>query len=303
MPSFYESAEKKEQGCDTQIRFTFVRHTQKAPEGSEKTVTESGLERAKTVGAALFSKRDIKKAYATAATRTKDTLMAAFNAAGIDTDILQKSENTAAFFSLPMTSASEDYRKIRTEMVKKGMQKYLEKKFPGKKLSELTPDEKEEVEENGEEPAVQSYLDYGDKRPDNGTQSPREQAAAVAFKINRLVNLPDYMPSGRAIDLVSAGHKTSTEAFLKYVLERKENDQVIVGFDKLETIGGSLKILDSWDLQVKNDDQGKKNITIVLRRENGKTQEFGLNKEALQELAKEYIKTNKLKPKTIDSPQ
>ena len=182
-------------------------------------------------------------------------------------------------------------------------QQYIDEHYPGRQFKELTPDEQEAAAEYAEEPALEWYLSFGNNKPDEETPSPREQAASVAFKINRLVHLPDFMPSDKSVDLISSGHKTSTEAFLKYVIEQKTDEETKVGFDKLEEIGGSLKILDSWDLHMQNDENGKKSVTIILRRENGETQEYALNISMLNELAKEYFESNNIKPKKIDSIQ
>jgi hypothetical protein len=141
-------------------------------------------------------------------------------------------------------------------------EKYLVEHFPGKKFDDLDSDGQEEVAEYAEEPAFEWYLGFDSQRPDAETPSPREMAASVAFKINRLINLPDFMPSGRSIDLVSAGHKTSTEAFLKYVISREVEGERVVGLNNLSDIGGSLKILDSWDLRVKNDQNGKRLLSL-----------------------------------------
>lgn len=297
-------------GHKTEIRFTFVRHSQKASgqvfaEGTQglsaSGISESGKQRAAAYGESQLISRSINKAYATEIDRTRETLASAFEAANINPRILQNSDTTQAFFSMPAKVSSEKFRQQYDAIMVPQRQQYIDEHYSGRQFDELTPDEQEAAAEYAEEPAIEWYLAFGDKRPDKETLSPREQAAAVAFKINRLVNLPDYMPNNRSVDLVSAGHKTSTEAFLKYVLERQKDGAALVGFDKLKEIGGSLKILDSWDLQVRDDEKGEKHVKIVLRRENGETQEFGLNVPALTELATEYWRANNLQPNKIDS--
>lgn len=299
-------------GRNTRVRFTFVRHSQKASgqvfaEGNQtistSNISEAGKQRAKKYGEDQLSNRKINKAYATEVDRTRETLTSAFQAAGINPKILQESETTQAFFSLPASSMSKKFIGQYDAIMLPKKQQYIDEHYPGKQFKELTPDEQEAAAEYAEEAALEWYLSFGDKRPDEETPSPREQAASVAFKINRLVQLPDYIPSGKSVDLVSSGHKTSTEAFLKYVIERERDGETTVGFNNLEEIGGSLKILDSWDLQIQNDEQGEKRVTLILRRENGETQECRLNISILNQLAKEYIETNNIKPNKIDSFQ
>ncbi|MFA6524875.1 MAG: hypothetical protein WCT33_01235 [Patescibacteria group bacterium] len=302
----------EEQGHNTSVHFTFVRHSQKSSgqvfaEGgkgiSRSSISEGGRQRAEVYGRDQMSSRRINKAYATKVDRTKETLNYAFQAAEINPDILQKSDSSQSFFSLPALSGSTEFNRRYDAIMLPERQKFIDGHYPGRQFSELTPDEQEVAAEYAEEPALEWYLSYNNERPDEETPSPREQAASVAFKLNRLVNLTDFMPNGKELDLVSSGHKTSTEALLKYIIERQENGEVVVGFESLEQIGGSLKILDSWDLYVQNDEGGEKHIMMVLRRENGETQEYGLNSSILNELAKEYIEASSLKPKKIDSLQ
>ena len=306
---FNESKEKRGQG--TKIKFTFIRHSQKASgeifakdaQGlSTSGISETGKQRAEVYGKNQLADRKNNKAYSTKVDRTRETLVFAFQAAEINPKILQEGNDTS-LFSLPALSASKEFNKKYDAIMLPRRQQYINEHYPGKQFNELTPDEQEAAAEYAEEPALEWYLSFGNKKPDEETGSPREQAASVAFKINRLVHLPDYMPSDKSVDLVSSGHKTSTEAFLKYVVEQKRDGETIIGFNDLEEIGGSLKILDSWDLRVQNNKKGEKNVTIILRRENGKTQEFGLNISVLNELAKEYIETNNMQPKKIDSIQ
>ena len=123
--------------------------------------------------------------------------------------------------------------------------------YPERTFDKLSPDEQEEVAENAEEPAMEWYLSFRNTRPDPETPSPRENASEVALKIDRLIKLVDFMPDGRSVNLLSCGHKSSTEAFLAYVLIIQDlGGTVKTGFDKLAEIGGSLHILDSWTLSV-----------------------------------------------------
>ncbi len=298
-----------ERGHNTAVHFTFLRHSQKANANvfnqdggiSAAAISTGGQERAKQLGKKRFAGRDIDKSYGTKVTRTRETLAAAFGAAGVDPVFLEKSDATEAYFALPAQAGSKAYNKRYDDIMEPHRQTYITEHFPGKKFAELPPDEQEIVAEYAEEPAMEWYLAHNSERPDAETPSPREDAARVAYKINHLVNVVDYMPGGKEVDLVSSGHKTSTEAFLKYVIERQVGDKTIVGFNTLSDIGGSLKILDGWDLDVKNNERGEKTATIILRRENGDTQAFGLNLKKLHELAAEYMAANKLPTKKIDT--
>ncbi len=305
---FSRSPEEKI-GRDTEARFTFLRHSQKssgrvfsADAGgiSSANISEAGESRAFDFGAKNLTGRNIDKSYATTSDRTRQTLEKAFAGAEVSPQILKQKGKFNAFFALPAMPGSADFNKKYDDISEPIRQKYISEHFGNINFDDLTPDQQEEVAEYAEEPALEWYLTFDDQRPDKDTPSPRECAAAVAFKINRFINMPNFMESGAKVDLVSAGHKTSTEAFLKYVIEREINNKKIVGFDSLTEIGGSLKILDSWDLKVFNDVQGEKIVKLILRRENGQQQECDINLELVYQLSQEYIQANGREALKID---
>src|SRR3989338_7196709 len=83
---------KEERGHNTEVRFTFVRHSQKASghvfaEGSKglsvSSISETGKQRAEAYGKNQLPSHKITKAYATEIDRTRETLISAFEAAKI----------------------------------------------------------------------------------------------------------------------------------------------------------------------------------------------------------------------------
>lgn len=308
------NTEQKELGHDTSVRITFLRHSQKEPgkvaDGGRRGITTKGVIRAKNVGEKIFRGRNIKMAYGTKVDRTAATLQAAFEGAGVtgmDKKILQTKDGMNAFFDLPHPGFdAESEKKMNLEMDEYVRAQYPE--HPGKTYRQLveegvlSADDQEEIEERFQEKYVQWYLDLVGEQPTPDRSLPRQDAASVAYKINRLINLPDHMKKGESVDLVSSGHKYSTEGFLKYCIEREVNGKKVVGFNRLEDIGGSMKVLDGWDLVISNDASGKKNIKLVIRRENGEEKEYGLNVEMVSKLAGEYMQDKNITQKRIDFP-
>lgn len=292
-----ENAREKPRGHNTEVRFMFVRHSQKSSgEVVNRAVTgmsvsdlsEGGKERARKLGERILTGRQPRKGYATSFDRTRETLEEALKGAGIDLKILQEGKpNYQSYFALPEARRSPAFLKKYKAAMDVPKDAYMAEHYPGRRFEELSPDEQEEVMEYANEFAVEMYLQYGNQRPDSQTQSPRELAVEVAYKINRLITLPDHMPDGNSVDLVSAGHKTSTEAFLMYVILRQVDGRTVIGFQGLAEIGGSLKILDSWDLLVRNDATGEKTISITLNRESGEVQTFGVDLETLRTLVRD----------------
>lgn len=302
------AAERKPISYNTELSFTFVRHSQKKSGEvyvgdaiSTSSISEGGITRARSWGKEQLSGRGVKKGYATCSDRTRETLAAAFESAGINSKILQNSEAVNAFFSFPGSSESASITEEYDRRFKEERLRIMKERYPDHDFGALSPDQQEEIAEIAEEPVVDWYLNYCEVRRDDKTSTTREHAAAIAFKINRLINLTDFMPSGTSVDLVSCGHKTSTEAFLKYTIIHDQVSKSKIGFDSLKEIGGSLKILDSWDLNVKNDGDGNKTVSLTIRRENGDIQQYGLDINSIKQLALEHIVASNITKRKIDN--
>ena len=231
-------------GHNTEVRFTFVRHSQKLDGSvvdkdlsglSLATISPGGVKRAEKFGGEVLAGRKISKAYATKVYRTSQTLESAACAAGLDATefnkLLRVEGRDPAYFAMPEGLRSPNFIKQYEEKMAGPRTEHIATHFPGKKFVDLTPDEQEDVAEYANEFAVDWWLSFGDQRPDEGTLSPREMAAEVAYKLNRLINLGAFMPNNEKVDLISCGHKTSTEAFLKYALERTADGETVVGFE------------------------------------------------------------------------
>ncbi|OGF33344.1 hypothetical protein A2478_01425 [Candidatus Falkowbacteria bacterium RIFOXYC2_FULL_36_12] len=300
--------EKQERGKNTKVTFTFVRHSQKKSGNvfdgagvSLSNLSIGGIDRAGQYGKKNLTDRKVNRAYATEIDRTEETLRHALESAGIDIKVLQKKQGASAFFELPIPEVDEadadpEINKKYVELMDKRKKEYINEHFPNANFKQLSSDEQEEIMEYAEEESVDWLVN--EAKDKSGVLISRFDATGVAFKVNRLLNLPDYMPGGRVIDLVSSGHKTSTEAFLKYALIQDNGKH---GLDSLEEIGGSLKILDSWDLVVENDMSGHKKVSFVLKRENGSEQKFDLDLEEIKKLAGEYMEAKNIKAKKIDA--
>jgi len=78
-------------------------------------------------------------------------------------------------------------------------------------------------------------------------------------------------------------HQGLPEALLKEVLVRQKDDQELIGFEKLEDIGGALKFTESMEFLIKIDEHGNKILKLNFR---GQTYDIDMDK--LNELAQSY---------------
>lgn len=318
------SVEKeKPTGHNTEVLLSFTRHSQKssgavAAEGggiSAAGISPGGIVRSEQFGAVHYKDRKPQKGYATKVTRTNETLEAALKGAGLKDKVAVLEEGKIdSFFAFPgafkwSKGFMDEYLKV---MAPHEAKELANPRYKGVEKSKLSPDDQERIAEIAEEPAMDWWLNFDKQKPKDAkdkdgkpivpasdtTPSPYEIASLVGFKVNRLVNLTDRMPDGKKVDLMSVGHKTSTEAFLKYVLVlpgKKEAE-----FDVLKQIGGSLRPLDTWDLSVRNDERGVKKVSITIRRENGQKTEYGVDLKVLSELSEKGSEFLGEKTKKID---
>lgn len=285
-----EGEKNREKGKNTEVRITFIRHAQKSsPKVFEQDLAEISRASISSRGAAEAQERGrkfkeggrkITKGFRTPVDRTLETLQEIFKEAPTSSDKTKEAKYIGQYLGFKTTNFSKETTQKYDAIMDEAKGKYLAEKFPGQNYDGLTLDQQTEIAEATEEPALQWYLDHDKTRPDPETLAPYEAGSIVAYKLNRFINAVDRMPGGRALDILTVGHKTSTEAFLKYCLVQDIPEGKKAGFDRLEEIGGSMGLLDSWEIQIANDERGNKTIRFFLR---GK--EYGVDLGRIREMA------------------
>ncbi|MEW6407513.1 MAG: histidine phosphatase family protein [Patescibacteria group bacterium] len=282
--------EQREKGRNTEVRITFVRHAQKTSpkvfeqnlaQISRASISEKGAEQARELGRNLREQgRVATKGYRTPVNRTLETLQEIFSQMPAKSEKVKETQFIGEYLGFKAAEFSPETTKRYNTIMGEAKEKYLAEKFPGRNFDDLILDEQTEVAEVTEEPALQWYLDHDQTRPDPNTPSPYEAGSVIAYKLNRFINVADRMPSGKALDILTVGHKTSTEAFLKYCLVQETAQGRKVGFDRLEEIGGSMGLLDNWEIRITNDDQGNRSMRFFLRG-----REYGIDLDKIREMA------------------
>jgi len=234
-------------GRDVEIHAIFMRHGEKNEDGE---LTEEGKKQAIEFGSEL-TKKDAIKAYSSPVQRVLETVQQVIESAPHD-----KKLNT----------------KIRTEIgIPASSKKFIEK-F-------------KQLEEDGVGLAVEWYLSFGTKKPDQDTTSPYEVAKSFAYILTKYLTMADKLYSGSRIDLINGTHQGLPEALLKEVLIRQKDDQKVIGFEKLEDIGGALKFSEGMEFLIKIDELGNKILKLNFRG-----QIYDIDMDKLNELAQSYEK-------------
>lgn len=263
-------------GRNVEIRASFMRHAPKADvkePGAGATLSEAGREAARQVGRRFESKRHGIKAYTSPVDRAMETA-----------DLIlgeQKKKEIKIFKSrkrteLGIVPGSKDFYTKFKELTKQNLPENFD---------ELSAEEKEEAVFAAEDKALDWWFELGDKKFDKDTATAREVGASVALLVDKYIRMTDFMNSGSSVDLLNVSHKGTLEPFLKQVLLRQVEDEsgkikTVRGFDKLEEIGGGMKTVESWDLLVKTDEHGNKNVKVGLRGN-----EYDIDMEKMKELA------------------
>lgn len=245
---FSEPEQKERFGKGVEIHVVFLRHGEKG-EGGE--ITEEGKNQASKFGEDLESKNAIK-GYSSPVKRVIETVERVIESAPHDKKLTTR---------------------VRTEI---GIPPSTSEKFL-KKYREL--------EKQGPDTAAEWHLSFGFNRPDAKTPSPHENAEAIAYILDRYIRMADKLYSGSKVDLINGTHQGFPEALLKEILIRQEGNKTILGFEKLEEIGGALRPTEGMEFAIKTDESGNKIINLNFR---GKQYDLDINK--LAELAEEYAK-------------
>lgn len=236
-------------GRNVEIHVIFVRHGEKDETGK---LTEEGQRQAEEFGESLESRGAIK-GYSSPIQRVVETVERVIKSAPHD-------------------------KKLKTRI-----RNYLKPPFSPEFVRKFR-----EQERKGHDTAVEWYLNYGDRKPDTETVSPHEIAESFAYLLTKYLRMTDKLYSGSNIDLVNGTHQGLPEALLKEILKRKIDDKEIIGFEKLEDIGGALRFTEGVEFVIEADGEGSKRLTVNFRG-----QEYDIDMIKLEELAKSYEEKQK----------
>lgn len=242
--------ESREKGLNIQMHVIFMRHGDKNENGE---LTDEGKIQSTEFGEKLENK-DAIKVYSSPVKRVIETVEGVLEGAPHDKKLKTR---------------------IRTEIGTPPSSKEFIQKF-------------KELEKQGADAAAEWYLNFGTERPDPETLSPHEVAESFAYTLSQYIKMTDRLYSDSNIDLINGTHQSLPEALLKEILIQQKDDKKIIGFDKLEDIGGALKFTESMEFLIKVDEKGNKTLKLNFR---GQTYDLEMNK--LNELAKSYEEKQK----------
>jgi hypothetical protein len=296
MEKLGKNAEKKEFGRNVHAVLEFLRHATpgKNPDGtSADFITPGGQEMAKQLGKERPKEKKLG-GYSSPAKRAQETgdlyLDNADDSIGVVNRTITEINETrlaeamkpgkkGGKLDLPAQREGNVFRmKTRNELAPLAFGKIIgfakvyakQQKENGSKLDDLTL-------------MIQYYLDNPKKCEEVGLEVPHEAATQIAERVAVELGMTERFYADSDVRLINVTHGPKLEPFLKEV----------VGFDRLEEIGGAVKEGENIQFVVDIDADKNKKVTLVFR---GKEYELDAGQiKHITDMSKEY--RDKLKAK------
>ncbi len=114
---------------------------------------------------------------------------------------------------------------------------------------------------------LETYLAFGEKRPDKTTLSPKEMASRVAEVLLLQIRTIGRLKSGSKVNLADASHSPTLDVFIaEFLKEQIEEDPINPqGESLVEKMGGTFKMAEGFEVHVKTDEQGKLSADLSFR--------------------------------------
>lgn len=267
-------------GKDIEIHAYFVRHGEKKHSSNsfETSLSEKGQKKSEKYGENLENQRI--KAYSSDTERTKET-------AG------KTIKGSPANKKIGPEIRKELGVKYSDEYAKKELAEKM--KILGENYNDLPEEEKKERLYKHNTESINRYLSYGDKKPDQETDSPVELAAMLTKRVDIYLRQAERLKNGSKDDIVNVTHDYSISAFLKEVMIREVQEKKIRGFNSVEEIGGPIDYNEGFEISIKTDSEGKKSVGMDFR---GKNYEIDMHRlEELKNIASKLEKEKARKAK------
>ncbi|MEK7542816.1 MAG: histidine phosphatase family protein [Patescibacteria group bacterium] len=270
--------ESKDFGKDVDIHAYFIRHGEKkyVPDDPDTPLTDIGRRQARVFGGTLDSREAIK-GYSSRTVRTEDTVENIIEASRTEHKLKARVRDELSFEWDKKGSFFPELVKLRNE---------------GRPANykQLPENERKKIDHDIDAKITDWYLNFGEKRPDKGTESPVELAAKVAHRIATYQKMARRLSSGSSVDLINGTHDFPIAAFLQRVIVRSADDKKVVGFHSVNEIGGPIEYTENFELVIHNDKEGNQKMQLKFRG-----QSYEIDMEHYNELLNAYEKSCKTK--------
>lgn len=258
---------KSEFGNNVVIHAVFNRHGEKEldPEKFETDLTKKGERQAEDFGLTRNNK-DMIKAYSSDTPRTLKTGKIITESSPISKKGFLRKSQELSFTYDPLGQLNHDMQAMKKASLRENFEN-------------LSLEEKEKNMEEIAEKLTDYYLSFGDIRPDPKTFSPTEIASQTAVLIDKYIKMAGKLKNNSKVDLINSTHDLNLASFLKEVMIREKNGEKILGFEKIEEIGGVINFLENFEIIINKINKDKTDLKMLFR---GK--EYEIDKQRFVEL-------------------
>lgn len=266
-----------EKGCNIDVTIHLMRHGRKGPDGN---LSDIGMQEAREHGAKMGVMKNVK-AYTSPIMRVIETAQAVQQGADIYNEFRQRNRERLSTSLLQVPGAKKP--------------SYFFKEIVLKRLADAhnaPENEREQKIQEVEHQNIQEWLSYDDTFVDETTNSPKNVARAVAYHLVRQIDMVDRLKKDSDVDLLDVTHEFMLAAIIRYAVEEQnENGTIVSGMEIMQN-KQSIDYLESLDIGVHIDVDGKKEISLTIK---GKP--YMLKMDCLRALASEHkisIEKNKI---------
>lgn len=247
---------KKEKGRNVSLRVYFLRHGEKEVSltSGDTGLSDSGLAQARQAGEGLEGATTIKS-YSSGTDRAKMTADGVVGATIDAKKLNPRVDDRLGFHYNP----SGDFI---AEMMRIKAQTY------GEDFAAVSEEERIRRQQECVRKQMEYYLSFKDARPDPGTFSPVETAAALAQKIDTYIRMADRLDSSSKVDLVNVTHDFNLAAFLHEIVLCDDGQGGRRKIESSDDFGGYFDYMDGLEILISTDESGEKKVSIAIIRRN-----------------------------------
>lgn len=274
--------------------------TENGQQISNSSITKAGAEAAKRLGTTFTSSKDGVKPYVSSSPRageTADNILFGYQAENPGVPIRDR---TVSGFLSPDVVPSQFLSLYNQKFLQSRNNLMEQRGQDPADYDNLSLEEQEEIAERSEEPVMAEWINQEQGEGHNQLQElfPLDDATAnfANFFNRHNSRIVEKLYNGSEVDLVHISHRLIMEPFITSgILIRSKDGKRITDLDEA---GGAIAILEGWQSVASTDDQGKKNIKVILRGE-----EYRVDQELLEKYTREYLEREKAKSQNNEGSQ
>ncbi|KKQ64405.1 MAG: hypothetical protein US86_C0022G0003 [Candidatus Daviesbacteria bacterium GW2011_GWA2_38_24] len=268
----FEKPKNIEKGRNIDLTIHLMRHGKKRPDGN---LSETGAREAQERGAEMGVMKNVK-AYTSRVPRVVETAQAVQQGAEIYNKFNQRNRSALSDTLLRAPGTDQPPRFFKETILKRLADAHT-----------APENNREQRIREAEHQNMQEWLSHDDDFIDETTNSPKNVARAVAHLLVRQIDMSEHLKSGSDVDLLDVTHEFMLAAIIRYAVKKQNEDGSTVSGEEIMREKQSIDYLESLDIEVHIDENGKKTVSLEINGE-----PYILDMDTLRILSDEYKEGN-----------